>query len=110
MLSWKEIVENYIIKHSDKIRKITRPLRDHFHIGYFTYHRVDKEGKYTVLVDRPDWAEHYVDEKFFLADPYLRHPDEYESGFCLLGNHGSEDYKKRIFKDGKEIFNLDTGV
>lgn len=110
MLNWKEIVQKYIIKHSDKIRQVTLPLRERFQIQYFTYHRIDKTGKYTVLVDRPDWAEHYVEEQFYLQDPYLRHPDLYESGFCLIENHGSEEYKQRILKDGKEIFNLDQGV
>ncbi len=110
MLNWKQIVQDYIIKHSNKIRQVTRPLRDRLQIQYFTYHRIDRAGKYTVLVDRPDWAEHYVEEKFYLEDPYLRHPDIYKSGFCLIENHGSEEYRKRILKDGKEIFNLDQGV
>ena len=110
MLGWKEIVQSYIIKYSDKIKKATRPLHDHLGIAYFTYHRIDRDGKYTVLLDRPDWAEHYVEEKFYLADPYLRHPDVYRNGFCLIENHGSEEHVKRILKDGKEIFNLDQGV
>lgn len=110
MLNWKQIVQNYIIKHSDKIKKVTRPIRDRLNVGYFTYHRIDRQGKYTVLLDRPDWAEHYVDEKFFLQDPYLRHPDMYKSGFSLIENHGSEEHRKRILKDGKEIFNLDLGL
>lgn len=110
MLNWKQIVQDYIIKHSNKIRQVTRPLRDRLRVQYFTYHRIDRSGKYTVLVDRPDWAEHYVEEKFYLEDPYLRHPDMYKSGFCLIENHGSEEYRKRVLKDGKEIFNLDQGV
>jgi DNA-binding CsgD family transcriptional regulator len=110
MLSWQEIIQKYIIKHSDKIRQTTKTLRERFQIQYFTYHRIDKTGKYTVLVDRPDWAEHYVQEKFYIEDPYLRHPDFYESGFCLIENHGSEEHRQRILKDGKEIFNLDQGV
>jgi DNA-binding CsgD family transcriptional regulator len=110
MLSWEEILQNYIIKHSDKIRGVTRTLRERFQIQYFTYHRIDRTGKYTVLVDRPDWAEHYVEEKFYLEDPYLRHPDFYQPGFCLIENHGSEEHKQRVLKDGKELFNLDQGV
>ena len=110
MLNWKGIVQNYIIKYSDKIRRVTRPLRDHLGVGYFTYHRIDKEGKYTVLVDRPDWAEHYVNEQFFLEDPYLRHPDVYQSGLCLIEAHGSEGYKNRVLKTGKERFNLDLCI
>lgn len=110
MLNWKQIVQDYIIQHSDKIRQVTRPLRDRFQIQYFTYHRIDNTGKYTVLVDRPDWAEHYVEEKFYLEDPYLGHPDIYKSGFCFFENHGSEKYRDKVLKDAKEIFNLDQSV
>jgi len=109
-LSWKEIVQNYIAKFSDKIKKTTRPLRDHFGICYFTYHRIDQEGKYTVLVDRPDWAEHYVSQQFFLNDPFLRHPRVFQSGLCLVENQGSEEYKEAILKAGKNVLNADTGV
>ena len=49
MLGWTEIVQNYINKHSTKVKKTTQPLREHFGIGYFTYHLIDAEGKYTML-------------------------------------------------------------
>lgn len=110
MLSWEEIVQNYIVRHSDQIKKVTQPLRQRFGVGYFTYHRIENNGKYTVLVDRPDWAEHYVAEKFFLEDPHLRHPDLYRPGFCLIETAGTEEYRERILKVGKEMFNLDFGV
>jgi len=110
MLSWQEIVEKYIITHSDLITKVTKPLRDHFGVCYFTYHHIDNKGRYTVLVDRPDWAQHYVAEKIFLNDPYLRHPDVYQPGFCLLETHGSEEYKQTVLKSGKTVLNMDTGV
>lgn len=110
MLSWTDIVQKYIIQYSDKIRQATRPLRNQFHVEYFTYHQVDIRGKYTVLVDRPDWAEHYVDEKFYLDDPYLRHPKLFKSGFYHYETFGAEDPVQRILKDGKQIFNLDEGL
>ncbi len=110
MLSWEEIVQNYIIEHSDKIQQVTRPLREHFQINYFTYHRIDKNGKYTVLVDRPDWAEYYVEEKLYLTDPMLRNPDVYKPGFCLFEADSSDEHIKKVVREGKEIFNLDFGV
>lgn len=110
MLNWKEIVQNYIIKHSNQIRKITQPLRDHFGIGYFTYHRIDNNGKYTVLVDRPDWAEHYVNEKIFINDPYLRNSAVYQSGICLIESHGSDEYKNTIRKAGKNVLDMDVAA
>lgn len=110
MLNWKNILQDYIIKHSDRIRKTTKPLRDHFGTSYFTYHRIDNSGKYTVLVDRPDWAEHYVDRQLFLDDPYLKHPSTYQSGISLIGSLGSKKYKESILQDGKKILNMDLGA
>lgn len=110
MSSWKEIVQNYITKHSDRIKKTTKPLRDHFGINYFTYHQIDNQGRYTVLVDRPDWAEHYVDEQIFFNDPYLRHPEVYQSGTCLVESHGSTNYRAAVSESGKSVLNADLGV
>ncbi len=110
MLGWEDIVQQYIIKYSNRIRKATQPLRIHFGIDYFTYHCIDSTGKYTVLVDRPDWAEHYVSTKIYLNDPYLRHPQIYQSGMYLMGSHGSEEYKESVSKAGKMVLNVDTWV
>jgi len=109
-MNWKEIVQDYIIKHSDKIRKTTAPIRERLDVGYFTYHRIDSQGRYTVLVDRPDWAEHYVETKYFLDDPYLRHPDVYQSGLCSIEANGSAAYKERILREGKEVLNVGYNV
>lgn len=110
MLSWEDIVKNYISKYSTQIRKTTQPLRDHFGIGYFTYHRIDNAGKYTVLVDRPDWAEYYVDEQIYLNDPYLRHPSVYQSGISLIDSHGSPEYKETVVKAGRKVLNMEMGA
>src|SRR3569832_634146 len=109
MLSWKEIVHDYITKYSDQIRFTTRPLHDHLGVDYFTYHKIDLDGNYTVLVDRPDWAEHYVQNQHYLLDPYLRHPDVYQSGICQIEANGSEEYIEQIMCSGKK-FHLDLCV
>ena len=110
MLTWQEIIEKYIVKYSNQIKKATKPLRDHFGIGYFTYHKIDNEGKYTVLVNRPDWAEHYVGQKIYLNDPYLRNAQVYKPGLCLIESHGSDAYRNNIMKEGKTVLDMDMCV
>jgi DNA-binding CsgD family transcriptional regulator len=110
MLNWNEIVQKYIIQHSNCIQEATRPLRDHFGITYFTYHKIDSNGKYTVLVDRPDWAEHYVDKQLFLEDPYLRHPSMYTSGVTFMHEHGSKIFKKSLSQSGKQVLSAESGL
>lgn len=103
MLNWNEIIQNHIVKHSNEIKNATKPLHDHFGISYFTYHRIDKNGKYTVLLDRPDWAELYVGAEIYRLDPYLGHPDNYLPGICFVENHGSEEYVETIFREAKKL-------
>jgi DNA-binding CsgD family transcriptional regulator len=110
MLTWNEIVQDYIIKFSDRIRQTTQPLRERFGIDYFTYHRIDDSGKYTVLVDRPDWAEHYVHEQIYLNDPYLRHPSGYQSGISLIDTYGSKEFLEKLLDSGKKVLNVDLGA
>ncbi len=107
-MDWDRIVQKYQVGHSDKIRRATRPLRERLGIGYFTYHKIDRQGKYTVLVDRPDWAEHYVGEKFYLDDPFLSQPEAFSPGISLLQIRDGEE--NRILKAGKERFGLDLGA
>jgi len=110
MFTWQEIVQDYVIRYSNRIQKATRPLLTRFGIEYFTYHRIDEKGNYTVLVDRPDWAENYVSEKFYEHDPYLRDPKVYRPGICLLDHHGSEHYKNTVLETGRSKFHWDLGV
>lgn len=109
-MNWKEIVQRYIIKYSNQIGKTTHPLKNHFGISYFTYHKIDDAGNYTVLVDRPDWAEHYVSKKIFLNDPYLRHPSVYQSGFCYFDSFGSPEYRETVHREGKIVLDMDVGI
>lgn len=91
MLTWEQIVETYIGKNINQIKATTRPLHDHFGIDYFTYHKIDTNGNYTVLVDRPDWAEHYVENKLYLIDPYLRNMEVFKTGRDLIPTEQLED-------------------
>lgn len=110
MSNWNEIVDNYIVKFSDKIKKTTEPIRDHFGIGYFNYHRIDETGKYHTLVDSPEFAEDYVNKKIFIDDPYLRHPSNYRAGICLMDNYGSEKYQKNVRRSMADVLQVNTGV
>ncbi len=110
MLSWNEIVQRYITRYSNQIQQATKPLRDHFGLGYFTYHHIDYAGKYTVLVDRPDYAEYYVGKQIYLSDPYLRKADNYKPGLCLFEQFGSEEYKSTVMKAAKNVLDVDIGV
>lgn len=81
MQHWKCILQNYIIRYSNQIKKATEPLEHHFDISYFIYYRIDNVGHYTGLANRPDWIEQKKTKKiqqrrqdsfcFFLLSPHV---------------------------------------
>lgn len=110
MTTWESIVEDQIVVHQDEVSKLTRPLEEHFGINFFNYHRIDNDGQYSLLLNRPDWAEHYVANSFHLNDPFLLNPDNYQTGSCFMEVNGSEVYQNTVIRDGVELFGFDTGL
>jgi len=109
-LDWNEIVEQYIVKHSNKIQAVTRPLHDHFGISYFTYHRIDEAGKYTVLIDRPEWAECYVGKEFYKQDPFLTHPDNFQPGESYVEALGQQNLFTEVIESAKSVLDIDIQI
>ncbi len=105
-MHWKEIVQDYICKHSNLIQKTTKPLKDCLGIEYFTYHKIDRDGNYSVLVDRPEFAEHYVAQEIYKSDPFLRNYENYGSGVTLMDHHGSDEYKDLVLSTGKAVMDV----
>ena len=107
---WDIILKDYIYKHSDQIRRVTRPLRERLDIEYFTYHHIAFDGRYTVLVDRPDWAEHYVGERFYAIDPYLRNPRVYTPGLSLWTEKSANERYDIVLESATKRFGMGHGI
>lgn len=109
MLSWEETVSLYIEKYQDLIRKTTEPLRHHFGVTYFTYHHVQQNGHYSVLLDRPDFAAHYVQNELFKVDPFLRHPRFFKSGFFAMSEFFPGSTRYLLDQEYADFFNTEPG-
>lgn len=109
-MNWDEIVQNYIVKHADAIKATTKPLSDHFGISYFTYHRIDEAGKYTVLINRPEWAECYVGRKFYELDPFLSHPDCFQPGTSYVEALMPEDFFSEVVEAAVDVLEIDSQI
>lgn len=110
MLSWEEIVERYTVRYSDSIRKTTKPLRDNLGINCFFHIRIDNQGKLIWLGDRPDCAEYYVNQKYFVDDPCMSHPSSWESGFSLLKSVASDTYKETFLSETENLFDFNSWI
>jgi DNA-binding CsgD family transcriptional regulator len=109
MLIWEDLHRKYFVKFSDRILAVTRPLKDHFGISFFGYHRIDMDGRYTVLTNRPDWVEDYIAKQLYHNDPFLQHPDNYSEGACLYSTIDA-DKEKRLFKSWGKKVQADEGM
>lgn len=94
MSNVSQFIQN-LIKHSDQIKKCTRPLR-HFGISCFYYFSIKNNGDHFLVTDSPNMDEYYYSEKLYLRDPYLRHPANYRSGFCFFNTNRKEEYDESL--------------
>ncbi len=99
----REFTERYIFREHDTIRRLCRPVRDRLDVAYVTYHRITNDGHWSALVDRPDWAEQYVENAYYQIDPHLRHPDQYDPGVYLLNDVGSTDFQEMAQKESEKF-------
>lgn len=95
MTDCKELLPE-IIKHSDAVKKITRPLHDHFQVSCFFYFNIDTSGNEVALSDLPEYEELYFSTRLFSVDPFARHPDNFKSGFVQMENFGSNEHKENL--------------
>ena len=92
MTDYKDIVRD-VTKHSDQVRKLTRPLKDHFGITYFYHVRIDIAGRIHILSNQPEIEEFYFSDKMYTSDPYTRHPNNFQSGFLNLESNGPDEWR-----------------
>jgi DNA-binding CsgD family transcriptional regulator len=109
MLSWEEIFQRYTVKHYDRLKKITSPLKINFSISCFFYIAINNEGHLIWIGNRPDCSEYYLDQKHFINDPCMTHPKNWEVG-CYLFEKVAPHKQKTFIKETKNLFNLNSGI
>jgi DNA-binding CsgD family transcriptional regulator len=91
----REIVANFT-RHSDRVRKLARPLENHLGISYFYHYRIHNSGAFTTLTTNPVADEYWFTEKLFLNDPFVHHPDNYVPGFFFLDSFKRDEYQNDL--------------
>jgi DNA-binding CsgD family transcriptional regulator len=80
MSSIYNLYSNQIKKYHNKIKDICAPLQEHLDISYVSYQKVDSNGNYTILANRPDYLEYFFEERIYNFDPYLIDTSHYNNG------------------------------
>lgn len=80
---------------SDDVKKCTRPLH-HLGVTCFYYVSIKENGDHILLTDCPHVDEYYYQEQIYLKDPYLRHPDNYQSGLFFFESNKKEEFDQSL--------------
>lgn len=96
MNDFSEIVKGYTIKYDKKIRGVTSHLYKNFNIFYYTYFKVQSDGRFITLSNNPEQLNFYYVEKYYLNNPYLVDPNLLKSGLVFTATTKDEEYLNTI--------------
>jgi DNA-binding CsgD family transcriptional regulator len=99
--SFGQMIGNVSSKYHDRIKTNCASLFSCYGLNDFFYYKVSSSGQLSLFNYDLAWAEYYGDQKFYLLDPYFRHPKNYQRGVVLLHN-SEEESLRQIFTAGKE--------
>lgn len=91
-----------ISKHSDTVKKCTRALK-HLGVTRFYYAFINEKGEHVLLSDAPDTVEYYYEQSLYYKDPYMRHPDNYKSGFFAIEHFKKNEFDESLARVGQKF-------
>lgn len=99
----------YTIKYNHKMQKMYTVLKEHFNINYFYYQILSSDGKCSIITCDPKYAEFYLANKCYLADPFLRHPSNFNEG-TVFWSSMTQPCEEKLRDTMREHFNVDHGI
>lgn len=98
MITWEEIIQRYLVKYSNQISRVTKPLADSFNLKCIDYIKTYDNGRFIYLTDRPDTAEYSASMQMYRIDPCFKKSTFYQPGFFWLVSRGSDEFKNCFSK------------
>lgn len=99
-MSFSQFHNQLVVKPFNQIKKWSAPLKEALDIDYFSYQRVDANGKFIAFANHPAYVEHYLENKFFNFDSFLVHPSNYTTSFYI------HPIQEAFFEESHPIFEL----
>lgn len=109
MNPFSEMINKYNLRFNHKINKFCVPIINNFGVNHFWYYKINQKGYYTCLGSNLAWTEFYYSEKLYLPNPFLRKPENFNSGIRFIGNSLNERYRKSL-EIGVKNFNVNQSL
>ena len=93
-----DLVKQYTIQHDRTIRNVCAPLKDSLGISLFCYYTIEQDGRFGIISNYPQQLEFFYEQKLYLTNPYLKHPQLFRSGCALILPNPEPHYVEIIEK------------
>ncbi|MDP1836197.1 MAG: LuxR C-terminal-related transcriptional regulator [Chlamydiales bacterium] len=101
-----DVIKRYSIRHDAKIKKICEPLAQCLGIPYFTYYCIDEQGRFGTISNATEFIEYYYSQRLYESNPFMAHPDLFQSGQMLTPCSLDPDQQSELAKrfDADHLF------
>ena len=95
-MNFSEMIRKYTLGVNNKVNSCIRPIKKHFGVNHFWYYTLSNEGRYSCLGSNADWMEYYFDQKLYLPNPYLRKPQNFQTGISFIRKLNDAKYQESV--------------
>ena len=89
--SWADLDTNNHIFFNlvDEINQVTKPLKKHFSIDSFTYHKTYNDGSQTWATNQPQWLRYFLKNKLYLKSIFELPASSYSKNTIIYSHIGT---------------------
>jgi DNA-binding CsgD family transcriptional regulator len=93
----KTLVSFFSSAASNKVKALAEPLQRSFGIDTFWHTSIKQNGECTHFSNTPEGTQSYFESHYYENNPFLRHPDNYDTGYCIVSEL-SKDYFPEVLE------------
>lgn len=98
----KDIEVNYTRKFNRKINRLCAPLFNHLGFNAFLYHHISNDGCATSFGSDINSFEYYFYNDFHLVNPFLRHPQYFQTSIQLVSEMDNDPYQDTLRRQSEK--------
>jgi DNA-binding CsgD family transcriptional regulator len=110
MSDYYDMIKKITIQHHDAVKKSWQFFFDCFNANHFWYYRLMNNGYISFLDSNPTWCEYFASQKFYLEDPFVRHPKFVQEGVYITKDQEDEESFGRILTSGRDKFSFQVNL
>lgn len=104
MSAFNDLIHTVSARYGDRIKSACSDVFSYFGLNQFFYYKITNDGRLALLDSNIAWSEYFSSEKYYLNDPFLRHPNNFHNELYLLKDDVQNLELRKILSSAKEKF------